>query len=198
MIPDDDIDNISVDDDTTSDRGSNSSDSNKQEGSPRRSTRARKQPNHLKDYEVQPNPCTVTSCFLSGSIVGIDPSCYKESQGILEWENAMQEEISALEKNNTWELVPKPIDTDLVTCKWVYKLKKKADGTIDRYKARLVTRGFSQNYGLDYEETFSPVAKMVTVRSVISFAAHNSWNLWQYDVKNAFIYSELDREIFME
>ena len=84
----------------------------------------------------------------------------------------MQEEISALNKNSTWELVRKPKNAELVTCKWVYKLKKRVDGTIDRHKARLVARGFSQQYGADYEETFSPVARTVTIRTIISLAAY--------------------------
>ncbi|KAJ7971218.1 Retrovirus-related Pol polyprotein from transposon TNT 1-94 [Quillaja saponaria] len=78
------------------------------------------------------------------------------------------------------------------------QIEEKADGTIDRYKARLVARGFSQNYGLDYKETFSPVAKIVIVRTLISLASCKGWTLWQFDVKNAFLYRELDREVFME
>lgn len=85
-----------------------------------------------------------------------------------------------------------------VSCKWVYKLKNKADGSIDRYKARLVARGFSQEYGLDYEETFSPIAKLTTVRVLISLAINKGWTLWQMDVSNAFLYGELDRVIHME
>ena len=77
-------------------------------------------------------------------------------------------------------------------------MKKKADSTVERYKARFTARGFLQQYGLDYEETFSPVAKMVTVRTIISLVAYKSWNLWQLDVKNAFLFGELDRDIFME
>ena len=90
----------------------------------------------------------------------------------------MQEEIEALNKNETWKLVPKPEKCEPVTCKWVYRLKKRSNGTIDRFKARLVARGFSQNYGLDYEETFSLVAKIVTVRSLISLMAFKDWKLW--------------------
>lgn len=91
-----------------------------------------------------------------------------------------------------------PTGADLITCKWVYKLKKKAVSTVDRHKACLVARGFSQRYGQDYEETFSPVAKMVTVRIIISLTATQGWKLWRLDVKNAFLHGELDRDIYME
>ncbi|KAG8494460.1 hypothetical protein CXB51_011869 [Gossypium anomalum] len=110
----------------------------------------------------------------------------------------MDEEIEALNKNQIWELVPKPENCKPVTCKWVYCLKRKSDGTVDRCKAWLVARGFSQSYGLDYEEMYSPVAKMVTLRIIFSLAAMKTWKAWQLDVKNAFLYGELDREVFME
>ncbi|KAK3034348.1 hypothetical protein RJ639_032246 [Escallonia herrerae] len=136
-----------------------------------RSTRETKQPDYLKDYEVKLNSCSVTSCFFTGALPAEEPTSYEEARGCPSWERAMQEDIDALDKNETWELVPKPEKCEPVTCKWVFRLKKKSDGTTDRFKACLVARGFSQNYGLDYEETFSPVAKMVTVRSIISLAA---------------------------
>ena len=163
----------------------------------RRSSREKRQPVHLKDYEMELNHCSITSCFLVGAS-NEEPECFEEAKGCLEWEAAMGDEIEALRRNDTWELVPKPKTCKPVTCKWVYRLKKKPDGTIDRYKARLVARGFSQSYGLDYEETFSPVAKMVTVRSIFSLASFKSWKIWQLDVKNAFLYGELDREVLME
>ena len=96
-----------------------------------------------------------------------------------------------------WDLVPKPKDAKIITCKWVYKLKKKVNGSIDRYKARLVAHGFSQQCGLDYKETFSLVAKMVTICNVISLVGCKKWSVWQLDVKNYFLYGELDREIYM-
>nr|DAD45748.1 TPA_asm: hypothetical protein HUJ06_003978 [Nelumbo nucifera] len=116
----------------------------------RKSSRQRKQPDYLADYEVQLNHCSVLTCFLMADSCENEPRSYNETK----------EEISALNKNCTWELVPKPKNADVVTCKWVYKLKKKVDGTVDKHKARLVARGFSQQYGLDYDETFSPIAKM--------------------------------------
>lgn len=136
--------------------------------------------------------------FFTGGSCEDEPTSYNEAKAISKWEEAMQEEISTLNKNCIWELVSEPKNVTPVTCKWVYKLKKRADGTIDRYKARLAARGFSQQYGLDYEETFSPVAKIVTIRTIISLAAYKGWKLWQLDVKNAFLYGELDRDIFME
>ena len=109
----------------------------------------------------------------------------------------MKEEITALEQNQTWELAPKPRDVKPISCKWVYKIKRRTDGSIERFKARLVARRFSQQYGLDYDETFSLVAKLTTIRVLLALAANRDWSLWQMDVKNAFLHGELDREIYM-
>ena len=94
--------------------------------------------------------------------------------------------------------MPKPKDVKPISCKWVYKVKTCADGSVERYRARLVARGFSQQYGLDYDEMFSQVAKITIVRVLITLAASKSWKLWQMDVKNVFLHGELDREIYMK
>ncbi|MCO5582751.1 hypothetical protein L7F22_036650 [Adiantum nelumboides] len=96
------------------------------------------------------------------------PICFDEAIGNMKWEQAMDEEIAALDVNETWKLVPLPEGKKSIGCKWVYKVKHNADGSISRYKARLVARGYAETYGIDYEETFSPVAKMATVRTVIA------------------------------
>src|SRR5207253_190437 len=85
-----------------------------------------------------------------------------------------------------------------VGCKWVFTIKHNAEGRVERYKARLVAKGYNHTYGVDYDETFAPVAKMNTIRTVISIAANNSWGLHQMDVKNAFLHGDLQEEVYME
>ncbi|KAA0037350.1 Integrase, catalytic core [Cucumis melo var. makuwa] len=100
-----------------------------------------------------------------------EPTTYEEVSQSIQWRKVMEEEVNALKKNHTWDLVLKPKDVKPISCKWVYKVKTRADGTMERYKARLVIRGFSQQYGLDYDETFSPVAKLTTVRVSLTLTA---------------------------
>ena len=110
----------------------------------------------------------------------------------------MLEEMSALDKNNTWVITPLPSNKKVVGCKWVFTIKHTPEGKVDRYKARLVAKGYSQTYGVDYDETFAPVARMNTIRALISVAANNKWKLFQLDVKNAFLHGDLKEEVYME
>ena len=110
-----------------------------------------------------------------------------------EWQIAMAEEIAALERTGTWDIVSPP-GVRPITCKWVYKIKTRSDGSLERYKARLVARGFQQEQGCDYDETFAPVAHMTTVRTLLSVAYVRHWSVSQLDVQNAFLNGEL-REI---
>ncbi|XP_031253543.1 uncharacterized protein LOC116111503 [Pistacia vera] len=98
----------------------------------------------------------------------------------------MSKEIKALEDNHTWSLVTLAPGKSPIGCKWVYKLKFNADGTLERYKVRLVAKGYTQQAGIDYEETFSPVVKMVIVRTILSIASIHDWPLYHLDVDNAF------------
>jgi hypothetical protein len=109
----------------------------------------------------------------------------------------MQVEYDALMKNQTWVLEDVPTDKKPIGCKWVYKVKYKADGTLDKHKARLVAKGFAQQEGIDYEETFTPTVKMVTIRLVLALAAHFGWTIYQMDVKSAFLNGHLEEEVYM-
>ena len=109
----------------------------------------------------------------------------------------MDKEIEALEVNNTWNLTLLPPGKSAIGCKWVYRVKYLPNGTIERYKARLVAKGFTQKHGLDYSKTFFPVAKLVSVRIVLSLAAVKGWFLHQMDVKNAFLHGELLEDVYM-
>lgn len=110
----------------------------------------------------------------------------------------MTEELQALTENKTWSVVKIPEGKKAVGSRWVYKVKFNSDGTIERYKARLVARGFTQTYGVDYKETFAPVAKMNTVRVLLSVAVNHAWPLYQMDVKNAFLHGDLEEEVYMK
>ncbi|KAG7599419.1 Integrase catalytic core [Arabidopsis suecica] len=125
------------------------------------------------------------------------PETYEEAMQVKEWREAVKEEIGAMTRNHTWDEEILPSGKRTVSSKWVFTIKYKSNGDIERYKARLVARGFTQTYGADYKETFAPVAKLHTVRVVLSLATNLSWDLWQMDVKNAFLQGELEDDVYM-
>ncbi|KAL5542564.1 hypothetical protein UlMin_010274 [Ulmus minor] len=131
------------------------------------------------------------------SIVSI-PNSVQEALVDKRWKAAMDEEMKSLQKNETWELVDRPAGKKPVGCRWIYTVKYQADGTIERFKARLVEKGYTQTYGIDYTDTFAPVAKINTVRVLLSLAANLDWPLQQFDVKNAFLHGELTEEVYMD
>ena len=114
------------------------------------------------------------------------------------WKEAINAEIHALNKNGTWDITDLPKGKRPVGCKWIFNVKYNANGSIDRYKARLVAKGYTQTYGIDYQETFAPVAKLNTVRVLLSLASNLDWPLHQLDVKNAFLNGNLEEEVYME
>ena len=109
----------------------------------------------------------------------------------------MDKEIEALEVTNTWSLVPLPPGKRPIGCKWVYGVKYLPNGTIERYKARLVAKDFTQKFGLDYSRTFSLVTKSVSVRIVLTLAAVKGWSLHQMDINNAFLHGDLVEDVYM-
>ena len=111
---------------------------------------------------------------------------------------AMKEELDALSKNHTWDLVTLPTGKSVDGCRRIYKIKTRSDGSIERYNARLVSKGFTQEYGIDYEETFAPVARISSVRALLAVAAASKWDLFQMDVNNAFLNGDLSEEVYMQ
>ena len=126
-----------------------------------------------------------------------EPTTYHEASQDPKWCEAMQAELAALEANNTWSIQPLSPGKVPIRSKWVFKVKLRSDDSLERYKARLVAKWYNQQEGFDYFETFSPVAKFVTVRSLLTIAAVKGWFLYQLDVNNAFLHGELDEEVYM-
>ena len=115
-----------------------------------------------------------------------------------QWVDAMEKEMKSLHANNVWDLVELPKDRKAIGSKWVFKLKTGADGLVERHKARLVAQGFSQKFGADYDETFCPVVRFESVRTVIALAVQNGLKLHQMDVTTAFLNGELEEEVYMK
>jgi hypothetical protein len=128
----------------------------------------------------------------------VEPTCYSKAVHLPHWQVAMQLEYDALMSNGTWSLCPRPLSQNIIRNKWVYKVKRLANGSIERFKARLVAKGFDQQCGVDYMETFSPVIKPSTIRIILSLAVHFSWSIRQLDVSNAFLHGHLAEEVYME
>lgn len=114
------------------------------------------------------------------------------------WEKVVQEKVKALHDNGTWEVVDLPKGKKVVGSKWVFTVKYKAYGEVERYKVRLVAQCFTQTYGIDYKEKFAPVAKLNSIRVLLSLAVNLDWELHQLDVKNAFWNGNLNKEVYMK
>ena len=125
------------------------------------------------------------------------PTTIEEACQYPQWKVAIDEEMQALIKNQTWEVVNLEKGIKPVGCRWVFYSKYNSDGAIERYKARLIEKGYTQTYGVYYKETFAPVAEMNTVRILISLAVNLNWKLKYYDIKNAFLHGVLDEEVYM-
>lgn len=123
------------------------------------------------------------------------PECFTEVRNspIAEyWKKSMCAEISALEEKDTWELVRRPKDVKVIGTRWVYKVKRAPDNSEVKLKSRLVARGFSQEYGVNYFDTYAPVVKNSSVRLLMAVAVHNNWRVEQIDIRNAYVNSAID------
>lgn len=126
-----------------------------------------------------------------------EPNSFKQAAEKEEWRRAMKTEIDSIEQNKTWELTELPPGHKAIGLKWVYKLKKDADGNIVKHKARLVAKGYVQQQGIDYDEVFAPVTRLETVRLLLALAAKNAWEVHHLDVKSAFLNGELQEEVYV-
>jgi hypothetical protein len=124
----------------------------------------------------RPKPFS-TYMTLMCDLIEEEPTCFEEAIQRKEWVDAMKEEYQSIIKNEVWEIVPRPKSKDVVSSKWLFKIKHVADGSIEKYKERFVTCGFSQKEDIDYEETFSPVARYTSIRTIITLAAKMKWKL---------------------
>lgn len=127
-----------------------------------------------------------------------EPKTLKSAVRHPQWVAAMKDELHTLHQNNTWSLVPRPSDANIIGSKWVYRIKYTEKRTIQRFKARLVAKGFTQIPGIDFEETFSPVVKHTTIRLVLSLVVNLNWTTRQLDVCNAFLHGHLKETVYME
>jgi hypothetical protein len=156
-------------------------------GNPRQAVRESKPPERFCNYLA-----------MVSNIRESEPSTFEEAAGQQVWKDAMMEEYSSIMKNDVWEVVPRPEGKSVVTSRWLYKIKYVVDGSIEKFKARFVARGFSQVEGVDYDETFAPVARYTSIRAVISIAAEMGWKIHQMDVKTAFLNGLIEEEVYIE
>jgi hypothetical protein len=133
-------------------------------------------------------------CLLTGE----EPASFKEAEMEQGWQKAMDEEMQSIVENGTWELKELPPGHRAIGLKWVYKLKKDAQGAVVKRKARLVAKGYVQRQGVDFEDVFAPVARMDSVRLLVALAAHQGWQVHHMDVKSVFLNGDLLEEVYVQ
>jgi hypothetical protein len=131
-------------------------------------------------------------------IIHFEPTYYEEATSHPVWRDVIMEEYQSIMKNDVWDIVSRPEGKSVVTSKWIYKIKHIVDKSIERHKMRFVARGFSQVEGIDYEETFSPVAQYASIQMIIAPVASMGWRVHQMDAKTTFLNGEIEEEVYIE
>jgi hypothetical protein len=145
----------------------------------------------------RPNPFSSYMALMC-DLLDEEPTCFEEAIQKKEWADAMIEEYQSIIKNDVWEIVPRPKSKDVVSSKWLFNIKHVADGSIEKYKEGFVARGFSQKDDIDYEETFTPMARYTSIETIIALAAKMKWKLHQMDVKTDFLNGVIEEEVYIE
>ncbi|XP_070665264.1 uncharacterized protein [Malus domestica] len=143
----------------------------------------------------KPNP--IYACITNVTNTLVEPTCFSQANKSPQWRQAMADEFNTLQCTGTWTLVPYKSSMNVLPNKWLYRIKTNSDGSIERFKARLVANGFHQQEGIDFCETFSPVVTHATIRLILSIALHFQWPIRQLDVQNAFLHGTLNEEVYM-
>lgn len=128
-------------------------------------------------------------------IISSDLVTFEEAEKSLKWREAMDVEIKSIKRNQTWELRELSKGAKCIGVKWIYKAKLNELREVSKYKARLVAKGYSQEHGIDYTEVYALVARMDTIRTLLAIAAHKAWDIYQLDVKSAFLYGVLVEDV---
>ena len=144
----------------------------------------------------------IEECHATSLTADIDePSSIDEARNGefgVQWKEATNAEYESLQSNHTWDLVPLPKNQNVVGSRWIFKVKRSATGSVNRFKARPVAQGYSQSEGIDYEEVISPVVRFTSIRYLLALATVNDWHIHQMDVKAAFLQGSLDTDIYMK
>jgi len=159
--------------------------------------RVRKPPVWMKEYITGKDLTNEEDTYFV-MFAGGDPVTYNQASKSQHWRDAMDTEIQAIQRNDTWELVDPPPNCKIVGVKWIFKTKLKETGEIDKFKARLVAKGYTQEEGIDYREIFAPVAHLETIRTVVALAAIRRWTIYQLDIKSAFLHGAINEDVYIE
>ena len=148
--------------------------------------------------QVEVRTRSLSDVYERSNVAVFEPAEFEEVEKDDKWIEAMKEELRMIEKNDTWELVDRPQHRNVIGVKWVYRTKLNVDGSVNKYKAKLVVKGYSQVFGVDFSKTFAPIARLDTIRMLLALTTQKGWKTYQLDVKFAFLNCYLQEEIYVK